>query len=589
MKAFFGKLYHTRAGRWILAGALAAVWCLLIRATHLITFLNNDDTNILKTLAGYFTGEPYASHPFINWLLGVFVNRLYRLLPDVRWWPLAHLVGLYLGSVAVTAAVLKTAAHKKLPLVFPLLAASAMMLLFFSYALVTMAFTLTAGVLGAGAFALFLAFGLGEADERRPVGALLPILLLLAGCFLFRNSSGISILPFFALAAAYQLVHAARVPDRAARKRALTIRLPFIAAAALTALALVLTNAWGIERINGADYVAFDTARSGFMDYSHDTYEENPALYEAVGWDETLYDMAEARFFMDPRINADTLRYIAEHSVAANRSVLDKLLDAIKTGVRTARGNGQIKYTLAPMLCLLLVGAVGFVRRRERWPEFAALLFCALGGFLLAFYLCYAGRFLLRTYLLLAYPTAAGFLILTLLLIDGKCALRADRSRTYREFNLALTLIFAAALLLSGVKTLAALDASDDAADTLHASRQLKQYAIEHSHNVYIRAVNVGNDIDPYMIYPDKKPINLLDWGGTGMYTGVMKAQIRANGLDAFTPDVFRRDNVYFVSTVENHLSRHFLDYMKRYYGATDLVEVDRVTSFIVVYRVEFS
>ncbi len=589
MKAFFERLYHTRAGRWVLAGALAAVWCLLIRATHLITFLNNDDTNILKTLAGYFTGEPYASHPFINWMLGVFVNRLYRLLPAVRWWPLMHFCGLYLGSAAVTAAVLKAGAHKKLPLVFPLFAASAMMLLFFSYALVTMAFTLTAGVLGAGAFALFLAFGLDETDERRPVGALLPILLLLAGCFLFRNSSGISLLPFFALSAAYQLVRAARLPERAACRRALWIRAPFTAAAALTALALVLSNAWGIERINGADYVAFDTARSKFMDYPHDSYDENPALYEAVGWDETLYDMAEARFFMDPRINAGTLNYIAEHSSVSDRSVQARFLDALRTGVQMARGNGQIKYTLLPMLCLLAVGTVGFVRRREKWPEFATLLCCALGGFLLAFYLCYMGRFLLRLYLLLAYPTAAGLLILTLLLVDGKCALRADRPRAYRERNLVLTLVFAAALLFSGIKTLAALDASDDAADTLHASRQLKQYAIEHRRNIYIRAVNVGNDIDPYMLYPDTKPINLLDWGGTGMYTGVMKAQIHANGLDAFTPDVFRRDDVFFVSTVENHLSRHFLDYMKQYYGATDLVEVDRVTSFIVVYRVEFS
>lgn len=589
MKAFFGRLYHTRAGRWLLAGALAAVWCLLIRATHLITFLNNDDTNILKTLAGYFTGEPYASHPFIHWILGVFVNRLYRALPDVRWWPLAHLAGLYLGSAAVTAAVLKACAHKRLPLVFPLFAASAMMLLFFSYALVTMTFTLTAGILGAGAFALYLVFGLGEADERRPAGALWPVLVLLAGCFLFRNSSGLSLLPFFALAAAYQLVRAARLSDRAARKCALLIRVPFIAAAALTVLALAFSNAWGIERINGADYVAFDAARGRFMDYPHDSYAENPALYEAVGWDETLYEMAEARFFMDPRVNAETLNYIAEHSVAASRPVPARLLDALKTGVRTVRGNGQIKYTLLPMLCLLLVGTVGFVRRREKWPEFAALLLCALGGFFLAFYLCYMGRFLLRTYLLLTYPTAAGLLILTLLLIDGKCALRADRSRAYRELNLALTLVFAAALLFSGIKTLAALDASDDAADTLHASRQLKQYAIEHSHNIYIRAVNVGNDVDPYMFYPDTKPVNLLDWGGTGMYSGVMKAQIHANGLDAFTPDIFRRDDVYFVSTVENHLSRHFLDYMKQYYGATDLVEVDRVTSFIVVYRVEFS
>ena len=60
-----------RLGRFVVCGLLAALLLALIRTPWPVTFLNNDDTNIMRALSGDYSGVPTASHPFINVVLSV--------------------------------------------------------------------------------------------------------------------------------------------------------------------------------------------------------------------------------------------------------------------------------------------------------------------------------------------------------------------------------------------------------------------------------------------------------------------------------------------------------------------------------------
>ena len=56
-------------------------------------------------------------------------------------------------------------------------------------------------------------------------------------------------------------------------------------AALLCAAVLVLVNRIGLTYLHGNGFLAFDTARWKLLDYPVDSYAQNPALYESIGWD----------------------------------------------------------------------------------------------------------------------------------------------------------------------------------------------------------------------------------------------------------------------------------------------------------------
>ncbi|MBQ2770051.1 MAG: hypothetical protein IJF41_02300 [Clostridia bacterium] len=581
------KLCASRWGRCLVGAIFAALLLLLIRAGYTVTFLTNDDTNILHTLAGDFTGTPEVSHPFINLLLGGVVSVCYSVMPGISWWLLFHLGALFFSLTAITACLIKGFLNRKLPLWMPFAAAFSLSAIQYAYCVIQMAFTLTSSMLGSAALAMILTYGMDRRDITRPFWAIAAILFFAAGAIAFRNSSGIALFPFWALGILYRILTVHKDMPSLFRKRARVLTALLGVLILVVGLGVTGVHSWSLAYINGEEFVAFDAARSRFMDYPRDTYEENPTLYEAVGWDETLYDLAVARFFMDERINTETLNYIGENSSFQQQSFGERVACGLRLGMETVRGNGQILYCLVPMLLTLLIAGLGFFRRWDRTHlvPFAACCLFALGGFFLTLYLCYTGRFPLRTFFLLAYPTQIGLIFTCLPLVEGRCALGAHLTRKRRFINLGLTGLVVLSLFWSVFSTKGALDTVKPGR-TLRTSRTLYQYVLDHPTNVYFRHPLIGYDIDPYITYATKKPSNLIEWGGTGMHSAYQKKQLFINGIDSLTPDVFRRSDVYLVMLHEG--DPLFESYMQNEYGALYLEEVEVISSTLSVYRVIF-
>ncbi len=639
LRQTIGRLYGSPRGRAAFALVLAV---LLLAAGGLVsgfTFYENDDTNIAFTLAGYFSGAPYPTHPFINCLLGFIVSFFYRVLPAVPWWLVFQLAAVALSAAVLTACVLKAGRDAKAPVVLPLLIACALLSGLVLYAMLLATFTLTAAVAGAAGVALVLTAS--ETDPSKARGWRLAFAAaFLAASFLFRNSSGLSVLCFFIGALVYRFAAAAR--ERAGKRRLMGIAL-YSACCLLLAAALVRVNAWGIETYNEPEFSRFDTARSGFLDYPVDSYADNPALYESVGWDRPLYGLVRQWFYMDGRVTAESLEKI----LAGSRiSSAGGLAGAAADWREFASARPPVTYLLLlPAGLMLLLTAL--LPGAGKGGKLAALFGCLMlaGGAVLAGYLLLSGRMVLRALQLLMVPAAFSAAILALYAYARRageteagtgtsdslalcaCARRAGetnpsggaepdaeshgaeggfpngsrpakpsairpalngapRSRLGAAARRAAAALALLILLFAGYKS-ARITLSYDSAALLAKSRALMQYALAHPDDVLIRDTRVANNVDAVTTYPDQKPTNLLDWGGTTAYTGAKALQLERLGLGAFTADVFLRDGVYFVTEPDSRDCKAFAAYLISAYGEGARLElVDTVIDGVAVYRV---
>lgn len=568
-----GRFYRTRGGRWLLAALLTLAALAVLLPFCDITYLNNDDANIARALSGAQTGTPYPTHPFIHFVLGVCVSACYRVLPAVPWWTVFQLAFLFFGMTAAGACLLTLCGRRGVRMCIPCAVWVFAVWALYGYAVCQITFTLTSAVLGAAGVALFLTMEPGERGWTldAALGVLCAVL-----CFFVRNSGGRAMLPFWGLALVYRAAEAWLRKERRVAARQLGT-LAVLAAAAVLTLA---GYRYGFVRWNAEAYPAFDDVRSRYLDYPVDSYAENPALYASAGWDGTLASLADNWFFMDARVNAESLGKITSGSAAQNRPAIEKLRGAIEAGVTLARGNGQMLYILTAFLAVLLAAAYRF-RRRADWPAFAATVCFGGGAFLMCLYLGYSGRFLLRTFEMLAYPAFCGMLL---------CAVRVGAPGEPRIVSRAAKLCWRAAAALSAmlllwgtgnaVRFLTARDASAEVAQI----RTLKAYAAAHPENLYIRDTSASDDIDAFPA-AGILTVNLLDWGGTGMYTGAQQEQLRQNGLESLDMSAFAKENTYFVTTEGAGTTAIFETYLRENALGT-LIPVDTLPNGVRIFRI---
>ncbi len=82
-------------------------------------------------------------------------------------------------------------------------------------------------------------------------------------------------------------------------------------------LSLILLFVKGIEdksksSVEWQEYYKYNKYRVSFWDYEHETYEDNPELFDKIGWSEEFYQLSENMYFMDKRFNKENLGEIVE-------------------------------------------------------------------------------------------------------------------------------------------------------------------------------------------------------------------------------------------------------------------------------------
>ena len=580
-------LADTWRGRMFFSACLTLLFVGLTAAMLPITFLTNDDASIMYTFAGYFTGEPYPIHGFVNLPLGYLTSLLYMALPGVPWWPVLQLLCVSISIWVMFYTLWDIGKANGMPHVVMLVILTLLYALVLVYPVARLSFTMTACMLGtAGVLRLFAMDTGSPAGESLSLLVLLESLALMISCFLFRNSTGFSMICFWAAGVVY---HALNIGFRwtPEQKR---LNLKRLGAYALVGVAvfsaLIWLNGWSNQNMNPEGYAVFEEARGEFFDFPHVSYEEDPAFYASIGWDKETYNLVSAACFIDPNVTAANLNAVVAHGAGGTEQGLTaRLTDALAYGETFFRTNGAAQYMLVVPAITALAAALYFMRGRKRWVELLILVGLALGAFALCLYLCLVQRLILRAFQVIALPTAV-LLIPLLLRIRGENAALPPR-RWGRWVGIAMLLLSLFGLSWSMTKTVLWFNSYQPEAQITNM-RVAEGYAMEHPKNVYIVQPTFIYNSEAFKSYPDQKPVNIIDWGDTGMYSGWKTHQLEVNGLTALTPDIFTQENVYLMGTDGAKELQVLVDYLVKDAGAAGIERVDSFGEGYAVYKVVY-
>jgi hypothetical protein len=576
------KWYGSELARWLFSFVCALLLVGIASRLSTLTFYDNDDLNIAWALAGYRSGSPSFAHPFINCLMAFLTSGLYTVLSQVPWWLVLQLVASVAGMTAVFAAILKIGQKRGVPLLLALALMGALGAGLFYYGIALVTFTLSATAAGAGAVALALAADAADSKKTRR-GYLTGSAVLLAASLLVRNSSGLAAACFAVGALVYRAAESKIEGEHAFAKQLLLF---FAVSVALTSV-LVGVNAYGREAQNPEGFVAYDEARSAYMDYPHDSYASNPALYEEAGWDPTLASLTSSWFYMDERVTTDAFRTITDGSAFAGTSRLESLASGV-----AGFGSFFQLYPLAINYGVLALAAYAavlalFVLNRRRWTALVGAAAFLLGTLVLVGYLISTGRVNLRVWMTVCILSAVSGWLCALRLMQPKAE---NGGRAKRFVRLAALGLAIAVSLGFGYKVFrTVISYESETPGMLSRAQAVVSYVQEHPDNVYIRDVYAANNVDALSVYPDNPPVNLIDWGGCDMNTVTRERQLEANGLaSTFAKDLFRLDNVYYVGDTEGTCLPLFTEYMQTHCGATGYEIADTIVDNVVAVRFTF-
>jgi hypothetical protein len=349
---------------------------------------------------------------------------------------------------------------------------------------------------------------------------------------------------------------------------------------------LVWLNSWTQRNMNPPEYAAFEEARGNYLDFPHVDYDDDPAFFASIGWDKQTYDLVANSCFIDPAVTADSLNKVIAHGTEQVQAGFGERLSAALTyGETFFRGNGAAEYILIIPVLTLMGAVYYFLRQKQRGVDLILLLGVAFGGALLSLYLCFVQRLILRAFQVIAVPTAA--LLIPLFFRIRSENIGKPSRRVGKIAGIGLLLLTLVAFGWSSYKTTQWYQ-SYQPAQQIASMRAAERYAMDHAENVYIIQPTFIYNNEAFKTYPDEKPVNIVDWGDTGMYSGWKTRQLEVNGLSGLTPEIFRQENVYLMGTAGGGELTVLVDYLVADAGAKGIEQVDSFADGYAIYKVVY-
>lgn len=608
---------------WAVSCVAALVAMLLAGLVCPMCFGTNDDAYVLQALSGgggvSASPTPYVS--FINYGLCWVISSLYGVVPEIPWWVLLHLASIFFAVTAANRVVVALRGLRERNAFVRLAALAALDFGLFSYFLVRLQFTTTSSLLMAAA--ILLSCGLGEQKARCGMGTrvIVPVLMGVVG-YAMRPQSGYLGFFFWILAVLPRLFKGGSLKERVLSARFALLPLVIAGSASLALLGL---HAIAYSRPDLTASRAYASALAHFTDYPTSSFEENPELYESVGWDEELTSLVGRWFLMDERVNAESLAAVDEGIFPAIRNLLENPVATLK--VRLSEFRNPLPMAYASLLVLAGVGALMCVKRRE---ERAVVWLITASAIILMGYLVIRGRFPARAMYAILLPALAS-LVAMMLESDGRAhgrrSSRADavyllcsalacgvfvviarelgklpalltlvvvilmffsfwRSGSWRLAG-ALSLLVPVLMVLPGAFTVVSCGGFTENAASIQESRanaeSFYDYCREHSDQVFI--AGGGATLYVQSVWDTEWARNQTGWGGWRYPYDWYAEAMREVGLDGqpMSSDLLREDVLYVDGS--DGVDETFLSYMEGLYGPLEIIRVDELDGGIAVYR----
>ncbi len=278
------KIYGKELGRWIIALLSTLILFLIIGLVSPKVFFINDDENIMYTLAGYYTNGVPFDHSFLNYVLAGFLRLLYTLVPIVPWYGIFHVFVLFCSVVIIQKVILKEGYYRNWNWHKSLIIGTSFFLMFLIYPTILMQFTTTAAFAGTASVILILGKKFDKDSKLELIfDSVLSIIFLLL-CFMHRKNTGYVILCFYGGTVLFQYLKILFLCVQKEYIKKAILKLSIQVFVSLAALFCVISINAVKRNTDGWNYFYnYDNARFKMTDYPHDSYEENPELYESLG------------------------------------------------------------------------------------------------------------------------------------------------------------------------------------------------------------------------------------------------------------------------------------------------------------------
>lgn len=573
---------------------LYAVLWLLVRPV----FATIDDARLLYVYAGYASGTPTGVYLFSNSLWGCLLAGLYTIAPFVPWYALYHFVAIVTLSTVLVSVLLSWGMGGRCRAVAAALLYIAFFFSTFALPSTILHFETAACMFGvAGNIILLLTDFKGPRKTFLCRAAVALVLLVL--CYWQEKNTFYVEACLFTAVMLFKVLDAWRGVGRGPTLTRTIARVAVVAGILISSVLLSSAINQCMRSEAGWDpYEEYNPYRIAFWDYPHVTFEEDPELFESLGWDEGFYELVTSKmYFMDERFSVESLSQIVEpfdraipeisrESLASAWTTVESLVDSEPTVV--AQG----------VLVAFVFAYVGFLlclrgcRLSPRQRLCALFLACwTLLSLLLLVYLALRGRLPLRAWDAVTIPTVTLSIVVLTMLAGRYPAHSADRG-AMRQSRIALAMVAAiTAVVSSGVFASDFPGYRSDIAwrhGINESVQQVESYAAEHPDDMFITDINYQN----YNPFSQKtvKPTNVLAWGSSYLYTPVYYQQLQTNGFGSLLSDSFLEGDVFYVSNMGRiETGYKLLNMLKRFYGVCSFELVSEVDdTFSVLEAVPF-
>ncbi len=537
------EIINSRKGKWLLAFGLTFLCYAIVLLTADVSYATNDDSRIMYALAGYASGEAYPQQAFINYFLGVPIGVLYKLLPSLPWYTIYHIFAMYLSESVMFLCFYKLAKDKKVSIAFPICAQIISLLFIFMVPLVSIQFTVTSTILGTSAVVVMAS--MKHSDKRSTkicIYAYCFIALLLS--FMTRTLSWYSIMCFFALSCVYQIATCyLYCPDLTKKKKHLhTLKIcTFVIALVISCFGVRFVSLYvkNKSEITQA-YNTYNDYRVKYMDYGqHPPYKGHEKLYNAVQWDNSTYRATLCLLYMDENINASSLKTITEAYQANKHSALSKTVTNIR---ELLYDYSFVQYSLLSIFLIFVILNLMVAKKEKQWFHILVSICCCGGFAVLLLYLGFKGRLPLRSYQSLLIPCFMFMMTMFLRWLD------VSYKKVFKPM-LAITLVVS----VGGIymvyidKDYAATQTNTEA--TSEQFQNFEKYAIQNPEHFYVYDFSAGTvNRNPFVVYPNEKPINTMVAGGSYTFSELYYQQLEKNGLTSLYWEDLLKKNIYFTS-----------------------------------------
>lgn len=576
-RLFVWERCDKRHVRFLIALLTTAVCFLIAALSSTLSYMTNDDAGIQSLLSGNVTGEPYITHQFINIILGAFISFLYKLLPQIQWWYVYSLLLLAVGIFMLHFCIIKICKDKKISLKVAILVIAVVDVSFMVYSIANVSFTTVPAVLGTGLVALL--FASDNVENKRTlkwIGCIVVIGYVLL--LIHRSASAYALICYILLGVLWNFTGRYKV-DRKLVLRFGTVCMFFVL---LTGCVTGL-NKIADEKINGTEFIQYNAARARYMDYGHDSYAENPELYEEAGWSEELYRLVGNWYFMDEAVTAENFNYLSENS-----KVKSSITASSKTVLMTALKNTGCQ----AIICLWIVSIFFVILSVTICFNVRKLYFICmnnLGSILLLLYQLLKGRMLYRSLFVVLLPAV----VINCILIMNHYQMKKKEEQIFK------VLLFLGLLCCSSLILDYTFDPVRNAykENVMEKSRKTEQYVLAHPDNTYLYAPFVYNNISPWSVYTGKGLSNMIPWGGSAYHSDNYNRRLELNNIDDLSGEVVKRDNIYLLFN-ENIMGEQPADkavlpvcfylYLQENFDAKGFVMEEDIEQMVYVYRFVF-